>query len=92
MMTQVAAGRALAYHGVDLINRGIDCTREVAMAKLFCTEAAVEISTRCMQVYGGYGYMEEYEIARNFRDTRLLTIGGGASEVMKEIISKLSGM
>jgi alkylation response protein AidB-like acyl-CoA dehydrogenase len=43
-------------------------------------------------VHGGYGYMEEYEIARHFRDTRLLTIGGGTSEIMKEIITKLSGM
>jgi len=92
MLTQVAAARELAYHCVDLKNRGKDCTREIAMAKLFCTETAVEISTRCLQVYGGYGYMEEYEIARNFRDTRLLTIGGGASEIMKEIITKLSGM
>lgn len=92
MLTQVAAARELSYHCVDLINRGVDCTREIAMAKLFCTEAAVQISTRCLQVYGGYGYMEEYEIARNFRDTRLWTIGGGASEIMKEIITKLSGM
>ena len=92
MLTQVAAARELAYHSVDLINRGVDCTREISMAKLFCTETAVEISTRCLQVYGGYGYIEEYEIARSFRDTRLWTIGGGTSEIMKEIISKLSEM
>ena len=92
LMTQVAAGRQLAYHCVDLLNRGIECTREIAMAKLFCTETAVKVSTQCLQVFGGYGYMEEYSVARNFRDTRLLTIGGGASEIMKEIITKLSGM
>ena len=92
MMTQVAAGRNLAYHCVDLINRGVECTREIAMAKLFCTETAVQVSTQCLQVFGGYGYMEEYDVARNFRDTRLLTIGGGTSEIMKEIISKVSGM
>jgi len=91
-MTRVAAGRALAYHCVDLFERGVDCTREIAMAKLYCTETAVDVSTQCLQVHGGYGYMEEYEIARHFRDTRLLTIGGGTSEIMKEIITKLSGM
>ncbi len=92
LMTRVAAGRALAYHCVDLFERGVDCTREIAMAKLYCTETAVDVSTQCLQVHGGYGYMEEYEIARHFRDTRLLTIGGGTSEIMKEIITKLSGM
>ena len=92
LLTRVAAGRELAYHCVDLINRGVECTREIAMAKLFCTETAVEATNRCLQVYGGYGYVEEYPIARHYRDVRLLTIGGGASEIMKEIISKTSGM
>ena len=92
MLTQVAAGRQLAYHCVDLTNRGVECTREIAMAKLFCTETAVQVSSRCLQMHGGYGYMNEYEISRAWRDTRLLTIGGGASEVMKEIITKMSGM
>ena len=92
MLTKVAAGRQLAYHCVDLMSRGIECTREIAMAKLFCTETTFEVTNRCLQMYGGYGYMDEYEISRSFRDTRLLTIGGGTSEVMKEIISKMSGM
>jgi citronellyl-CoA dehydrogenase len=92
MMTKVAAGRQLAYHCVDLMERGIECSKEIAMAKLYCTETAFEVTNRCLQLYGGYGYMEEYDIARSFRDTRLLTIGGGTSEIMKEIITKLSGM
>jgi citronellyl-CoA dehydrogenase len=92
MLTQVAAGRQLAYHCVDLKNRGVECTREIAMAKLFCTETAVAVADRCLQMHGGYGYMNEYEISRAWRDTRLLTIGGGASEVMKEIITKTSGI
>lgn len=92
MLTNVAAGRHLAYHCVDLINRGIECTQKIAMAKLFCTEMSFQVATRCLQMYGGYGYMEEYDISRSFRDTRLLTIGGGTSEIMKEIITKLHGM
>ena len=62
------------------------------MAKLFSCDLANQIAYDCLQIHGGYGYMEEYDIARAGRDLRLLTIGGGASEVMKEIIAKLSGL
>ena len=46
---------------------------------------------RCLQAHGGYGYAEEFPIARSFRDSRLITIGGGTSEIMKEILSKRLG-
>jgi alkylation response protein AidB-like acyl-CoA dehydrogenase len=91
-MTQIAAAKQLTYHACDLFNRGENAVREISMAKLFACDLACQIAYDCLQIHGGYGYMEEYDIARANRDLRLLTIGGGASEVMKEIIAKMSGL
>src|SRR4029453_9489950 len=88
-MTQTAAAKQLTYHACDLFNRGENAVREVSLAKLFACDLACQIAYDCLQIHGGYGYMEEYDVARANRDLRLLTIGGGASEVMKEIIAKL---
>ena len=59
------------------------------MAKLICTELHEKVATQCLQFYGGYGYMEDYPMARMYRDVRAGTIGGGTSEIMREIISKM---
>jgi hypothetical protein len=67
--------------GANLIN---ECT----MAKLLSTQLADKVMYQCLQFFGGYGYMEDYKIARMFRDSRIGTIGGGTSEIMNEIISK----
>ncbi len=91
-MTQTMAAKQLTYHACDLFNRGENALREISMAKLFSCDLACQIAYDCLQIQGGYGYMEEYDIARANRDLRLLTIGGGASEVMKEIIAKTSGL
>jgi len=66
--------------------------REVAMAKLFSCRMACDVIDKCLQIYGGYGYMEEYPVARAFRDIRLAPIGGGTDEVMREIISRMMGL
>ncbi|MFT4681829.1 MAG: acyl-CoA dehydrogenase [Flavobacteriales bacterium] len=63
--------------------------KEAAMAKLLCTELSDKVATECLQFMGGYGYMEDYPMARNFRDSRLGPIGGGTSEIMREIIAKM---
>ena len=60
------------------------------MAKLFAGDLAQRVAYDCQQFFGGMGYIEETPIARAWRDIRLITIGGGTSEVMKEIISKMS--
>ncbi len=91
MATELEAARQLAYHAAYLVNNGVECVKEVSMAKLFCCETAFKIIDRCLQIHGGYGYMNEYPISRAWRDTRLTTIGGGTSEVMKEIIGRLMG-
>ena len=70
-------------------NDGKYAVKECSMAKLLATELSDKVMTKCLQFFGGYGYMEEYKIARMYRDTRIGTIGGGASEIMREIIAKM---
>ena len=91
MATELEAARQLAYHAAYLVDNGIDCVKEVSMAKLFCCETAFKVVDTCLQIHGGYGYMNEYAVSRAWRDIRLGTIGGGTSEVMKEIIGRLMG-
>ena len=59
-----------------------------AIAKLFCTELQFKVMDECLQLFGGYGYMQEYPIARAFIDSRIQRIYGGTNEIMKEIISR----
>ncbi|MCH2022765.1 MAG: acyl-CoA dehydrogenase family protein [Saprospiraceae bacterium] len=70
-------------------NQSKNVVKECAMAKLLCTELSDKVMTECLQCFGGYGYMEDYRMARMFRDSRLGTIGGGTSEIMRELISKM---
>jgi len=92
LLTEVEAGRWLTYRACDLFNRKQDATKEISMAKLFCGELLNRVVDRCLQFYGGYGYTDEFHISRMWRDSRLITIGGGTSEIMKEIISKRVGI
>lgn len=63
--------------------------KECSMAKLLSSELTEKVMTQCLQFFGGYGFMEEYKIARAYRDCRVGTIGGGSSEIMREIIAKM---
>ncbi len=63
--------------------------KECSMAKLLATELSDKTMTQCLQSFGGYGYIEDFKIARMFRDSRIGTIGGGTSEIMREIIAKM---
>ncbi|MFO0749859.1 MAG: acyl-CoA dehydrogenase family protein [Myxococcota bacterium] len=89
---ELEAARQLCYRAVDLVNRKQDATREITMAKLVGGELANKVVDRCLQLHGGAGYMAEYEVSRAWRDTRLITIGGGTSEIMREILSKIQGL
>ncbi|HEV8713290.1 MAG TPA: acyl-CoA dehydrogenase family protein [Candidatus Binatia bacterium] len=88
LATELEAARQLTYYAADVLNRGGDCGTEVSMAKLFAAEVANRIAYHCLQLHGGYGYIEEFPIERFFRDIRLSPIGGGTSEIMREIIAK----
>jgi citronellyl-CoA dehydrogenase len=92
LLTQIEAGRQLTYTAVDKFNRGENAVKEISMAKLYTADLAQKVAYECLQLHGGAGYMAEYDISRAFRDVRLLSIGGGTSEIMKEIISKAVGL
>lgn len=88
LLTEVEALRQLAYHCARLYVAGEDMTKEVSMAKVKAGRLAREVADTCLQFHGGMGYVEEYPMARYFRDARLLSIGGGADEIMLGIIAK----
>jgi alkylation response protein AidB-like acyl-CoA dehydrogenase len=88
LATAIEAGRWLTYAAWLKYQAGEDAVREVSMVKLFTAEMAQRVAYECVQLHGGYGYMREYAVERFARDARLLTIGGGTSEIMREIIAK----
>ena len=88
LVTELEAAKQLTYYAADLLQQGVDCEVQVSMAKLFSSEVANRIAYECVQFYGGYGYIQEFPIERFFRDIRLSPIGGGTSEIMREIIAK----
>jgi len=88
LATQIEAGRRLTYAACLTYRAGEDAVREISMVKLFTAEMVNRVAYDCVQLHGGYGYMREYPVERFARDARLLTIGGGTSEIMREIISK----
>jgi len=91
LSAEIEAARWLTYRAVDLFNRKQDATKEITMAKLFGGELLNRVTDRCLQAHGGFGYSDEFPISRQWRDARLITIGGGTSEIMKEILSKRLG-
>jgi citronellyl-CoA dehydrogenase len=90
-LTEIECLRQLTYHIVRMKMEGLDVTREVSMGKLLAAQLMRKVSDGCLQMYGGLGYMKEMLISRYFRDARLFSIGGGADEVMKEIITRMEG-
>ena len=88
LATLIEAARWLTYSACLKFQAGEDAVKEISMVKLFSGEMAQKVAYDCVQLHGGYGYMREYPVERFFRDIRLLTIGGGTSEIMKEIIAK----
>lgn len=91
LATELEALRALVYRATELYIAGEDVTKLASMAKLKAGRLTREAADRCLQYWGGMGYMWESRINRFFRDGRLLSIGAGADEVMLGIISKLMG-
>jgi citronellyl-CoA dehydrogenase len=87
--TEIECLRQLAYHIVRMKEAGLDVTREVSMGKLYAARVIQKVTDGCLQMYGGLGFMEEMLIARCYRDAKLISIGGGADEIMREIIAKI---
>lgn len=89
MATLVEVSREFTYRVAARIQAGENVVKEVSMAKIFSTEICDKVCHDAVQLHGGYGYMREYLVERLYRDSRILSIGGGTSEIMKEIISKI---
>ncbi|WP_422859298.1 acyl-CoA dehydrogenase family protein [Flagellimonas sp. S174] len=77
------------YMVANQLNQGIYSVKEATISKLMSTKMADKVIDGCLQMLGGYGYMEEYPLARMLRDSRLGRIGGGTSEILKEILAKI---
>ena len=91
LRTEVAALRALTYQAVEQYVSGKDVTKLASMAKLKCGRLSREVADSCLQYWGGMGYTIDNDVSRAYRDSRLVSIGGGADEVMLGIIAKLEG-
>lgn len=88
MATRIEAARLMVFHTAWLKDQGKDITREAAMAKLFASEVAMDVTAEAIQVHGGYGYVREYDVERFYRDAKVLEIGEGTSEIQRLIISR----
>ena len=89
MASKIDMCKEYNYSIAKRLNEGVYVVKEASMSKLLSTKMADEVIYDALQMLGGYGYMEEYPMARLFRDSRLGPIGGGTSEILKEIIAKI---
>ncbi len=92
MLTQINAARELTYACIRKRLRGEDAIQEISMAKLFTGRMARSVADECIQLFGGSGYMKDNPAGRAFVDTRLISIGGGADEVMIHYLAKMLGL
>jgi alkylation response protein AidB-like acyl-CoA dehydrogenase len=90
MISEVEMAKCFNYNIAEQLDKGLYPVKEASMSKLLSTKIADEVIYGCLQLLGGYGYIEEYPLARMLRDSRLGPIGGGTSEIMREIIAKMT--
>jgi citronellyl-CoA dehydrogenase len=101
LTAKLEAARALTYHGAAAYNEdkyehgrdlSIETVRLISLAKIFVGDVGSEIADQCLQFHGGWGYIEEFRIARAWRDQRLFRIGGGTTETLRYYVAKLMGL
>jgi alkylation response protein AidB-like acyl-CoA dehydrogenase len=92
LATEIQASRLITYYVASLSQEGKPCLEESAMAKLYATEVAKKVSLAGVQLHGGYGCSMEYDIQRYARDSLIMTIGGGTSEIQRNLIAKSLGL
>ena len=88
MATKIEAAKLLTYRAADMKNKGLEMTKESAMAKLYASEIAVEVANEAVQIFGGYGFTKDFPVEKFYRDVKLCTIGEGTSEIQKLVISR----
>ena len=90
--TEIEAAQQLVYATASKVNRGEYPVREISMAKLLTGEVTWKAADKALQIFGGYGYSMDVPIQRAWRDTRLIRIGGGTDEVMRDVIGRMEGL
>lgn len=88
MAMEINAARHLVWHGAWLMDEGLPCGKESAMAKAFGSDVAMKVTTEALQIFGGYGYMRDYPMEKLMRDAKLLQIYEGTNEIQRLIISR----
>lgn len=88
MATEIMAAELLTSQAADLKNKGMQMTKEAAMAKYYASEVAVKTANEAVQIFGGYGYTKDFPVEKHYRDAKLCTIGEGTSEIQKLVISR----
>ncbi len=88
MATKIEAARLLVYRAASLQQAGLSCTREASMAKLFASDTAMEVTTRAIQIFGGYGYSREYPVERLWRDAKVTQIYEGTNQIQRLVIAR----
>ena len=88
MATKIEAARLLVLKAARMYDRGMKITKEAAMAKIFATEAAVDVANSALQVLGGNGYTKDYSVEQFLRDARIMMIGGGTAEILRFLIQR----
>ncbi len=92
MATEIEMVKTFVYNVLKMHHAKTPCLKEVSMAKIKAMDLGVDIASEAIQIHGGYGYMREYRLERMWRDARLGPIGGGTTEIMKEIVAKMMGL
>jgi alkylation response protein AidB-like acyl-CoA dehydrogenase len=85
---EIQAARLMTYYAAWLKSQGRSFNQEASMAKLFASEMAERVARNAIQIHGGYGYSREFPVERIYRDTRLMTIGEGTSEIQRLVIAR----
>jgi alkylation response protein AidB-like acyl-CoA dehydrogenase len=88
MATRLNAARLLTHHAAQMRTAGLPCLSEASQAKLFASEAAEWICSKAIQIHGGYGFLEDYPVARHYRDARITQIYEGTSEIQRMLIAR----
>ena len=88
MATSLEAAKQLLFHTAHLRDLSIPCLKEASMTKLFCTEKAEWICREAIQIYGGYGYLEDFSLEKIYRDVRVTSIYEGTSDIQRIIIGR----
>lgn len=88
MATEIMAAELLVMQAADKKNKGLQMTKEAAMAKYYASEVAVKVANDAVQIFGGYGYTKDFPVEKFYRDSKLCTIGEGTSEIQKIVIAR----